>query len=122
MARRLLAGAGPGRRTLVVAGNLHTAVRPSRFGVPLGAVLAAHRPGVREIRIEYLGGRYYNARAAPVPSAHPLASPGAAAGSPQRKPRPRAPLRPRSGRSPAALAPDQPVTAVGIWQILRHMA
>jgi hypothetical protein len=60
MAARLLAGAGPGRRTLVVAGNLHTAVRPSRFGVPLGAVLAAHRPGVREIRIEYLSGRYYN--------------------------------------------------------------
>ena len=60
MAGRLLAGAGPGRRTLVVAGNLHTAVHPSRFGVPLGAVLAAHRPGVREIRIDYLGGRYYN--------------------------------------------------------------
>jgi hypothetical protein len=45
---------------------------------------------------------------APVPSAHPLAPPGAAAGSPQRKPRPRAPLRPRSGRS--AKAPGgQPV-------------
>jgi hypothetical protein len=33
MARRLLAGAGPGGRTLVVAGNAHTPVRPS----PLGA-------------------------------------------------------------------------------------
>jgi hypothetical protein len=60
MADRLLAGAGTGRRTLVVAGNAHTPVRPTPLGVPLGAVLAARRPGVREIRIDYRGGCYYN--------------------------------------------------------------
>ena len=60
MAGRLLAGAGPGRGTLVVAGNAHTPVRPTPLGVPLGAALAARRPGVREIRIDYRGGRYYN--------------------------------------------------------------
>jgi hypothetical protein len=60
MAGRLLAGAGPGRRTLVVAGNAHTPVRPTPLGVPMGAVLAARRLGVREIRIDYRGGRYYN--------------------------------------------------------------
>ena len=60
MARRLLAGAGTGPGTLVVAGNAHTPVRPTPLGVPLGAVLAARRPGVREIRIDYRGGCYYN--------------------------------------------------------------
>jgi hypothetical protein len=60
MAGRLLAGAGTGPGTLVVAGNAHTPVRPTPLGVPLGAVLAALRPGVREIRIDYRGGRYYN--------------------------------------------------------------
>lgn len=64
MARRVLAApaaapaAGPG--TLVVAGNAHTPVRPTALGVPLGAVLASCRPGVREIRIDYRGGGYYN--------------------------------------------------------------
>jgi hypothetical protein len=60
MARRLLAGAGAGRPTPVVAGNAHTPVRPTPLGVPLGAILAARRPGVREIRIDYRGGSYYN--------------------------------------------------------------
>jgi hypothetical protein len=60
MAGRLLAGAGAGPGTLVVAGNAHTPVRPTPFGTPVGAVLAAHRPGVREIRIDYRGGYYYN--------------------------------------------------------------
>jgi hypothetical protein len=60
MAGHLLAGAGTGRRTLVVAGNAHTPVRPTPLGVPLGAVLAARWPGVREIRIDYRAGRYYN--------------------------------------------------------------
>jgi hypothetical protein len=60
MTRRLLAGAGAGPGTLVVAGNAHTPVRPTPLGVPLGAVLAARRPGVREIRIDYRGGYYYN--------------------------------------------------------------
>jgi hypothetical protein len=60
MAGRLLAGAGAGPGTLVVAGNAHTPVRPTPHGIPLGAVLAARRPGVREIRIDYRGGYYYN--------------------------------------------------------------
>ncbi len=60
MAGRLLAGAATRRPALVVAGNAHTPVRPTPLGVPLGAVLAARRPGVREIRIDYRGGRYYN--------------------------------------------------------------
>ena len=39
----------------------HLAVLRERAAVgPLGAVLAARRPGVREIRIDYRGGRYYN--------------------------------------------------------------
>jgi hypothetical protein len=54
------AAAGPLELTLVVAGNAHTPVRPTPLGVPLGAVLAAGRPGVREIRIDYRSGRYYN--------------------------------------------------------------
>jgi hypothetical protein len=58
MAGRVLAAAGPG--TLVVAGNAHTPVHPTGLGVPLGAVLARQRPGVREIRIDYRSGRYYN--------------------------------------------------------------
>ena len=61
MARRVLAAPAAGPGTLVVAGNAHTPVRPTRLGVPLGAVLASRRPGVREIRIDYRGGGYYNA-------------------------------------------------------------
>jgi erythromycin esterase-like protein len=60
MARRLLAASGPGARTLAVAGNAHTPVSPSELGVPMGARLAGQRPGVREIRISYGGGGFYN--------------------------------------------------------------
>ena len=60
MARRVLVARAAGTSTLVVAGNAHTPVHPTPLGVPLGAVLAAHRPGVREIRIEYRSGGYYN--------------------------------------------------------------
>jgi hypothetical protein len=60
MAGRLLAGAGTSSCTLVVAGNAHTPVHATPLGVPLGAVLAARRPGVREIRIDYRGRSYYN--------------------------------------------------------------
>jgi hypothetical protein len=60
MSGRLLAGAGTGPGTVVVAGNAHTPVRPTPLGVPLGAALAVSRPGVRKIRIDYPGGRYYN--------------------------------------------------------------
>jgi hypothetical protein len=60
MAARILAGGAVGIPTLAVAGNAHTAVSPTELGVPLGARLAQKRPGVREIRINYCGGHYYN--------------------------------------------------------------
>jgi hypothetical protein len=60
MARRLLAASGPGARTLAVAGNAHTPISPIELGVPMGARLAGQRPGVREIRISYGGGGFYN--------------------------------------------------------------
>jgi hypothetical protein len=62
MAARILAGRAAGVRTLVVAGNAHTPVSPIELGVPMGAHLAQGRPGVREIRINYCGGYYYNLR------------------------------------------------------------
>ena len=60
MARRVLAARPADGGTLVVAGNAHTPVTPTELGVPLGARLAQRRPGVREIRISYGGGRFYN--------------------------------------------------------------
>lgn len=60
MARRVLAAPAAGTGTLVVAGNAHTPVQPTPLGVPMGAVLATRRPGVREIRIDYRCGGYYN--------------------------------------------------------------
>ena len=60
MARRILAASAPGARTLVVAGNAHTPAGPTGLGVPMGARLAGQRPGVREIRISYGGGGFYN--------------------------------------------------------------
>jgi hypothetical protein len=60
MARRLLAASAPGARTLAVAGNAHTPTSPIELGVPMGARLAGQRPGVREIRINYGGGSFYN--------------------------------------------------------------
>ena len=61
MARRLLAASGPGTCTLAVAGNAHTPTSPIELGIPMGARLAGQRPGVREIRISYGGGGFYNA-------------------------------------------------------------
>jgi len=60
MARRLLAGSPSGTRTLAVAGNAHTPTSPTDLGVPLGACVARQRPGVREIRISYGGGHFWN--------------------------------------------------------------
>ena len=60
MAERILNAQGPASRTLVIAGNAHTALTPTMLGVPLGARLAEWRPGVREIRIRYGNGTYYN--------------------------------------------------------------
>src|SRR5689334_17828236 len=60
MARRILATSPPSARTLVVAGNAHTQVRPTELGVPMGARLAGQRPGTREVQISYCGGNFYN--------------------------------------------------------------
>ena len=60
MAARLLAGATAASGTLAVAGNAHTPTEPTHLGIPLGARLSRQRPGVREIRIDYRGGRFYN--------------------------------------------------------------
>jgi hypothetical protein len=60
MAGRTLAAALPGTRMLVVAGNAHTPNRSHRTRRPDGAWLARERPGVREIRINYGGGRHYS--------------------------------------------------------------
>ena len=60
MAERILNAQGPATRTLVIAGNAHTALTPTMLGVPLGARLAEWRPGVREINIRYGNGSYYN--------------------------------------------------------------
>src|SRR5271154_2567412 len=57
---RILGAQVPGSRTLVVAGSAHTALTPTMLGVPIGARLAELRPGVREIRIRYGNGTYYN--------------------------------------------------------------
>lgn len=58
MAERLL----PQLRTstLIVTGGLHADLEPNAYGVPLGAHLAADRPGLHSIRIRYLGGGYFN--------------------------------------------------------------
>jgi hypothetical protein len=60
MASRILAASAPATGTLVVAGNAHTPITCTDLGMPLGAHLARQRPGLREIRISYRGGHYYN--------------------------------------------------------------
>jgi hypothetical protein len=60
MARRILAASLQGVHTLVVVGNAHTPTSPIELGVPMGAGLAGQRPGLREIRISYGGGSFYN--------------------------------------------------------------
>jgi hypothetical protein len=62
MARRILAGCPSDARTLAVAGNAHTPVSPTRPGIPMGARLAEQRPGIRQIRIGYGAGPYWNFR------------------------------------------------------------
>ena len=62
MASRIPAGCPAGPGTLVVAGNAHTTTSSTSLGIPMGACLARERPGVREIRINYGGGSYYNLR------------------------------------------------------------
>ena len=60
MATRLLAGRAAAVPTLAVAGNAHTPVSRSQLDVPMGAHLARRRPAIREIRINYCGGHFYN--------------------------------------------------------------
>jgi hypothetical protein len=64
MAARILAGSAGRTPTLVVAGNAHTPVSRTELGVPMGACLAQSRPGVREIRINYCSGYFYNCQPA----------------------------------------------------------
>jgi hypothetical protein len=45
---------------LVVAGNAHTVLTEQPMGMPMGAVLARERPGVRTITVQYGSGRFYN--------------------------------------------------------------
>ena len=60
MASRILAASAPDTRTLVAAGNAHTPTSRTVLGVPMGARLADQRPGLREIRISYGGGSFWN--------------------------------------------------------------
>jgi len=60
MATRLLGSAAATVPTLVVAGNAHTETARSARGLPLGTHLAARRPGLRNIRIRYRAGGFYN--------------------------------------------------------------
>ena len=66
MAGRILAAAGD-TGLLVVAGNAHTPTVPTNLGIPLGARLSAQRPGVRDIRVSYGSGRFYNMRSRQFP-------------------------------------------------------
>jgi hypothetical protein len=61
MAGRILAVTPAGTPTLAVAGSYHTATSPIELGVPMGAVLARQRPGIRAIQIRYGSGQFYNA-------------------------------------------------------------
>ena len=62
MAERIVMADTPEGGTLVVAGNMHTPMIETTLGLPLGARLAEMRPGVRDIRIRYGNGGFYNAR------------------------------------------------------------
>ena len=60
MAGRVLAAPDAVGGRLVVAGNLHTKLKPLAVGVPMGAQLARQRPGLRSIDFVYGPGRFYN--------------------------------------------------------------
>jgi hypothetical protein len=60
MSDRLLGSDAARLPTLVVAGGLHTQTVPGPYGVPLGANLAAVRPGVRGVETRYRSGGFYN--------------------------------------------------------------
>jgi hypothetical protein len=60
MAGAVLAERNPDVPTLVVAGGLHTRLAEHEHGIPMGARLAEQLPGLREIRVEYGSGAYFN--------------------------------------------------------------
>jgi hypothetical protein len=60
MAGRVLAAPDAVGGRLVVAGNLHTKLKPLPVGVPMGAHLTRQRPGLRSIDFVYGPGRFYN--------------------------------------------------------------
>lgn len=74
MARRILRAPRDSRGMLVVAGNAHTPTEQHDLGVPLGAHLAAERPGVQEIRIRYGRGACYSNGPRKLPSRDDLPS------------------------------------------------
>ncbi len=61
-ADQILAGATAASGTLAVAGNERTSTSPGSRASPLGACLSRERPGVRDIRIKYGRGGFYNMR------------------------------------------------------------
>jgi hypothetical protein len=58
MAERVLAARA--EPALVVAGNAHTLTSPNDLGMPMGACLAAARPGLESVRVDYGAGSFYN--------------------------------------------------------------
>ena len=56
MARRILATSPPSARTLVVAGNAHTRIRPTELGVPMGAASPDSGPGPGKSRSAMAAG------------------------------------------------------------------
>lgn len=76
MAEVLLASLGPDP-ALILAGNMHTQLRPHRHGVPMGVHLAATRPGTVEIRIRYLSGEFFNLSRKRIQSSAPPPEQGA---------------------------------------------
>ena len=60
MAGRVLAAPDAVGGRLVVAGNVHTKLKPLPVGVPMGAHLARQRPGLRSIDFVCGPDRFYN--------------------------------------------------------------
>ncbi|MGP3959226.1 hypothetical protein ACTWPT_24785 [Nonomuraea sp. 3N208] len=58
MAERVLAAQV--EPALVVAGNAHALTSPTDLGMPMGACLAAARPALESVRVEYGAGSFYN--------------------------------------------------------------
>jgi hypothetical protein len=94
-----------------------------RSAAESGLVLLGEVHGVREnpLLISALLQALGLTGLTPVRAAHRPGPAVAEAGSPQRKPHPRTPLRHRSGRAATALTAGWLLTAAGIWRSLRLM-